>query len=128
MIAVPFNVTVLKCCRCRDCRRWNGKACRLGIIVNGARAWGGEVAKWAGYPADAWHYCAAYDGPQLSKDAYLWPTTPDVGPCGDKSTRVGPRGQGRERGHTGQHRAARAIGMAKTYENQPVRRSGIEHA
>ena len=29
------------------------------------------------------------------------PTTADVGPCGDRSARVGPRGRDRERGHTG---------------------------
>jgi hypothetical protein len=39
--------------------------CRQGLIVNGVKA----VPE---YPADAWHYCASYDGQQISKDVWVW--------------------------------------------------------
>ena len=39
--------------------------CRHGLIVNGVRA----VPE---YPADEWHYCAMYHGPQISKEVWVW--------------------------------------------------------
>jgi hypothetical protein len=65
--------TVLKHCRCIDCRNWIGAdlRCRAGI--------GGLAVVWAtgarrcDPPPDAWHYCRDYDGPQMSTDVWVWP-------------------------------------------------------
>ena len=65
----PGPSTVLKFCRCLDCRRWLGEPlneCTEGIIRNGTRTQP-EV------PADGWHYCALYRGPQVSGDVWVWP-------------------------------------------------------
>ena len=62
--APPADVTILKHCRCRDCRHWIDKPawlCARGLIGH------------KGYPPDAWHYCALYDGPQVSRDVWVWP-------------------------------------------------------
>lgn len=81
--APPRFVTVLKYCRCQDCRHWIGEPyseCVRGIIVNGLK-------EPPAYPPDAWHYCALYHGPQISKDVWVWPKGSPLG--GD----VGPRSQ-----------------------------------
>ena len=56
---------------------------------------GGTKVRWSnGYresdsPPDAWHYCALYYGPQISKDVWVWPKaspqTADVGACSQDS-------------------------------------------
>jgi len=65
----PRNVTILRHCRCQDCEHWIGhpyNECDEGIVRNGVK----PVPE---YPPDAWHYCALYDGPQVSKDVFVWP-------------------------------------------------------
>jgi len=67
--APPAQVTILRHCRCQDCEHWirhPHNECRHGIISNG-------VKERPEYPADAWHYCALYRGPQISKDVFVWP-------------------------------------------------------
>ena len=69
------QVTILPFCRCGDCRKFSEAAgesyCAEGI--------GGTKVVWATgerfcNPApDQWHYCAGYDGPQISKDVWVWP-------------------------------------------------------
>jgi len=74
--APPRNVTVLKHCRCIDCRCWIGEPyneCEHGIIRNGCKM-PPEL------PAEAWHYCALYHGPQISKDVLVWPKAAHVAP------------------------------------------------
>ena len=66
------SVTILRHCRCRDCRHWIGEPhseCAHGIIRNG-------VSEQPEYPPDTWHYCALYHGPQISKDVWVWPKSP----------------------------------------------------
>ena len=63
---------LLKHCRCIDCRNWIKapySECRYGIIRNG-------VKDTPDFPADAWHYCARYQGPQISRDVWVWPKVP----------------------------------------------------
>ena len=65
----PIPATILRYCRCMDCRHWIAEPhseCIHGIIRNGVK----PVPE---YPADAWHYCALYHGPQVSKDVWVWP-------------------------------------------------------
>ena len=65
----PCHVTILRHCRCQDCEHWIRppyNECRHGIIRNG-------VKERPEFPADAWHYCALYQGPQISKDVFVWP-------------------------------------------------------
>ena len=78
--APSLAVTILKHCRCIDCRHWIKppySMCRHGVIVNGM---GGAFE----YPPDAWHYCALYHGPQASPDVWAWPHGVEgvVGPSG----------------------------------------------
>ena len=69
-------MTVLKHCRCTDCRKFSADGagnyfCRDYI--------GGTAVVWAtgerfcNPSPEAWHYCAGYDGPQISKDVWVWP-------------------------------------------------------
>ncbi len=68
---LPPAVTILKHCRCVDCRKFSRQdsTCAEGI--------GGTWHLWATgqqvEPADQWHYCAFYQGPQVSKDVWVWP-------------------------------------------------------
>jgi len=85
-------VTILKHCRCIDCRKFHADGsgnyyCDSGI--------GGTATTWAtgkrecDPPPDAWHYCSDYHGPQISKDVWVWPrhqaaeVVAIVGPPGD---------------------------------------------
>jgi hypothetical protein len=65
----PAQATILRHCRCQDCGHWVGRPhneCAEGIVRNG-------VMPVPEYPPDAWHFCALYDGPQISKDVWVWP-------------------------------------------------------
>lgn len=60
----PGPVTLLKHCRCADCLRskapaGSSLACPLPCVCLP--------------PADEWHYCAEYHGPQISPDVWAWP-------------------------------------------------------
>jgi hypothetical protein len=67
-------VTILRHCRCIDCRKFSHVAqdyfCSEYI--------GGTKVVWAtgrrecAPPPEAWHYCSHYDGPQVSKDVWVW--------------------------------------------------------
>ena len=69
------NVTVLKHCRCIDCRNFS----RLAGEYHCTEYIGGTKVVWAtgrrycDPPPDEWHYCAFYNGPQVSKDVWVWP-------------------------------------------------------
>ena len=75
MHALPSSsVTVLKHCRCMDCRYFH----RMAGEYYCTEYVGGTKVRWIdGYrqcapPPDAWHYCAFYHGPQISKDIWIW--------------------------------------------------------
>ena len=77
----PSQVTILRHCRCQDCRHWIRAPyamCRHGLVVNGVKA----VPE---YPADEWHYCAMYHGPQVSKEVWLWSRSVAVQRSDDES-------------------------------------------
>jgi len=62
--ASSLNVTLLRHCRCTDCLRsrvpaGSELACPLPPVCRPAPA--------------KWHYCAAYHGPQISRDVWAWP-------------------------------------------------------
>jgi len=64
----PIPATILRHCRCVDCGHWVREPyneCAHGIIRNG-------VQPVLEFPPDAWHWCALYDGPQISRDVWLW--------------------------------------------------------
>lgn len=79
--SLPSSATVLKHCRCMDCRKWDRRAdmCfesgfsryvpREEYHPRMQRFWSdlGMIR------LDAWHYCAFYHGPQISKDIWVWP-------------------------------------------------------
>lgn len=92
---MPGPVTLLKHCRCMDCRRFYKDAsgefyCESYI--------GGTRIEWAtgkrscDPPPDAWHYCADYHGPQISKDVWAWPRRPHAEVAGV----AGPSGESAE--------------------------------
>jgi len=74
-VHVPTKTDViLKHCRCMDCRNFseiNGEYFCSEFI-------GGTKVTWAtgkrqcDPPPEAWHYCSHYEGPQMSKDVWLW--------------------------------------------------------
>ena len=65
---------MLKHCRCMDCRKFS----RVGNDYFCDEHMGGTAIVWAtgkrscDPPADVWHYCACYAGPQISKDVWVW--------------------------------------------------------
>jgi len=58
------------------------------------------------WPAMAWHYCAAYDGRQESKDVLIWPKRTDATRENRRITTGPPAGQSKGNGG-GNCRAAR---------------------
>ena len=69
LIMPSRQVTVLRHCRCKDCGNWvrhPQSECVHGLVRNG-------LTPAPEFSADAWHYCALYDGPQISKDVFVWP-------------------------------------------------------
>ena len=66
---------VLKHCRCMDCRNFS----QVGQDYFCSEYIGGTSVVWAtgkrecDPPQDAWHYCSHCDGPQISKNVWLWP-------------------------------------------------------
>jgi len=75
MPATPAPATILRHCRCSDCLRFS---CVAGEYFCSEYI-GGTAVVWAtgerfcDPPPDAWHYCACYHGPQVSKDVFVWP-------------------------------------------------------
>lgn len=103
---LPGAVTLLKHCRCMDCRRFhediNGEFFCESYI-------GGTRVEWAtgkrccDPPPDAWHYCADYHGPQISKDVWAWPRRPHAEVAGvagpsEPPAEDNPGGNGRAAG------------------------------
>jgi hypothetical protein len=74
-IPTPAPATVLRHCRCADCLNFS----QVGGEYFCSEYIGGTAVVWAtgkrqcDPPPDAWHYCARYRGPQISKDVWLWP-------------------------------------------------------
>ena len=62
-IPTPRPATILKYCRCVDCRHW------VETYIKTYRC--RELIPTCG-PADQWHWCTCYSGPQISKDVYVW--------------------------------------------------------
>jgi hypothetical protein len=95
---------ILKHCRCMDCRNFS----QVGQDYFCSEYIGGTSVVWAtgkrecDPPQDAWHYCSHYDGPQSSKDVWLWPRrSRHVGPGSTISLRAGPRIRPRARAQRG---------------------------
>ena len=71
----PGPATMLRHCRCMDCLSFS---CVAGEYFCSEYI-GGTAVVWAtgerfcDPPPDAWHYCARYRGPQVSKDVFVWP-------------------------------------------------------
>ena len=89
--APPAPATILRHCRCQDCRRWDETAgqCEARGLVR-------YIPKADYHPAmqpfwsdlgmirpEQWHYCADYHGPQISMDVWAWPkATPTAAQVG----------------------------------------------
>ena len=71
----PVPATILRHCRCSDCLNFS---CVAGEHFCSEHI-GGTAVVWAtgerfcDPPPNAWHYCARYRGPQISKDVFVWP-------------------------------------------------------
>lgn len=75
------SATILRLCRCGDCRRWDhqyGHCPELGLrayvprenVHPAMRQFWTDLAT---IRLDEWHYCKFYDGPAVSKDVWVWP-------------------------------------------------------
>jgi len=96
----PGPVTLLKHCRCMDCRRFHQDArgeffCES--YIGGTRVEWATGKRYCDPPPDAWHYCADYHGPQISKDVWAWPRRSHAEVAGV----AGPSGGPREDNHGG---------------------------
>jgi hypothetical protein len=98
------QVTILRHCRCLDCRKFyraEGEFfCRDGVGGTGTVLGTGE--RRCDPPPEAWHYCAGYDGPQVSRDVWAWPNAgakkwpaPGGGGPGDRPTASDRSGENR---------------------------------
>ena len=76
-LTAPVPATILRHCRCSDCLNFS----KVGGEYFCSEYIGGTAVVWAtgerfcDPPSDAWHYCALYRGPQISKDVFVWPKT-----------------------------------------------------
>ena len=69
---LPTAVTILKHCRCADCRKFTHQTSTCSEGIGGTwRVW--PTGKQVSQPADRWHYCMFYQGPQISRDVWVWP-------------------------------------------------------
>jgi len=71
----PSDVVVLKHCRCMDCRNFSKVASNYYCSkhIGGTAVVWGTGKRFCDPLPDAWHYCAGYHGPQVSKDVWVWP-------------------------------------------------------
>ena len=82
------GVVLLKHCRCNDCRRfymnrYGEPTCEAGI--GGTCTTWGTGRRFCDPPPEVWHYCSAYDGPQISTDVWPWPRPVRSQTAGDPS-------------------------------------------
>ena len=94
-VDLPTATTAaLRHCRCIDCRNFS----RVGQDYFCSHYIGGTKVTWAtgkrecDPPPEAWHYCACYDGPQVSKDVWVWPRRPACRSLGVGRSRHVPPG------------------------------------
>ena len=87
----PVSVTILRHCRCQDCRRWDDTVgqCEARGLVRYVPKADYEPAMqpfWSDLGMirpEQWHYCADYHGPQISMDVWAWPkATPTAAQVG----------------------------------------------
>lgn len=103
---VPAEVTLLKHCRCMDCQRFYmamGGEFYCEFYIGGTRVEWATGKRYCDPPPDAWHYCADYHGPQISKDVWAWPRRPHAEVAGVAGPSESPAednrgGNGSERG------------------------------
>jgi len=80
------SVTILRHCRCVDCRLWTLGRCPLGTD-----------------DANRWLYCAEYNGPRTSRDVLVWPHPAHekgrMPACQDEGGRPGDRQEHPARAH-----------------------------
>jgi len=94
-LQIPGAVTLLKHCRCMDCRRFykamdGDSYCES--YIGGTRIEWATGKRYCDPLPDAWHYCADYHGPQISKDVWAWPRSPHAEVAGV----AGPSGESAE--------------------------------
>jgi len=83
------RVTVLRHCRCIDCLNLSNVAGEYfcSELIGGTKARWSDGNRQCDPPPDAWHYCARYRGPQVSKGVLVWPkATPRAAQVGAGST------------------------------------------
>ena len=70
----PAPATVLRHCRCSDCLNLSNIAGEYfcSELIGGSKARWSDGKRYCDPPPDAWHYCARYRGPQVSKDVLVW--------------------------------------------------------
>jgi len=74
-VPMPSDVVVLKHCRCMDCRNFSADGAGnyyCSELIGGTAVVWATGERFCDPPPDAWHYCARYRGPQVSKDVWVW--------------------------------------------------------
>jgi len=59
-----------------DCRKFHADGCGnyyCDSYIGGTKVTWATGKRECDPPPDAWHYCADYHGPQISKDVWVWP-------------------------------------------------------
>lgn len=71
----PRSVTILRHCRCIDCGKFSrdeAGECFCSEYIGGTKVTWMTGERTCDPPPEAWHYCSCYDGPQISKDVWVW--------------------------------------------------------
>ena len=78
----PAPATILRHCRCADCLNfWQvGGEYFCSEYIGGMSVVWATGQRFCDPPPDAWHYCARYRGPQVSRDVWVWPKRGRNGP------------------------------------------------
>ncbi len=71
----PATANILRHCRCIDCRKFSkpGGEYVCSEYIGGTKGIWGTSKRECDPPPEAWHYCACYDGSQISRDVWVWP-------------------------------------------------------
>ena len=74
-LRAPAPATILRHCRCSDCLSfsWVAGEYFCSEYIGGTAVVWATGERFCDPPPDAWHYCACYRGPQVSKDVFVWP-------------------------------------------------------
>ena len=77
-VTPPAPAILLRHCHCSDCLNFSNAAGEYfcSEYIGGTAIVWATGERFCDPTPDAWHYCARYRGPQVSKDVWVWPKAP----------------------------------------------------